>query len=151
MLPERGGVIVARRRSPEVAPDPTVLWCPDWLRAGPCFEVWTPEGRRPDDDWPMFAVRCSHRFRSAKYAYLDAHGLDPRSRDARIPPALREGSAPWSFRSAVENGMAADRLARLGLPGDWRPSPAPRAVLQQLPTYGYDDPPAEVVRLMKGP
>lgn len=139
---------MARRRSLEVAPDPTELPCPEWLRCGPCHEVWTPEGRDPAEDWVHYSVRTSHRFRAAKYAYLDAHGIDPRSRDPRIPPALREGSSPWSFRSAVENDQASDRLARLGLPPDWRPSPAPRAVLS-LPHYG--DPPAEVVRLMKGP
>lgn len=140
---------MARRRSPEVEPDPTELWCPDWLRAGPCHEVWTSEGPRPDDDWPMYSVRCSHRFRSAKYVWFDALGIDFRSRDPRIPPALREGSAPWSYWSAVERGTLADRLARLGLPIDWRPSPAPKAVLQ-LPTYAHGDPDPDVVRLLKG-
>lgn len=141
---------MARRRSPEVVADPTELWCPEWLRAGPCHEVWNPEGRDPAEDWVHYSVRTSHRFRSAKYAYLDAHDLDPRSRDPRIPAALREGSSPWSYWSAVERGTAADRLVRLGLPADWRPSPAPRVVLS-LPTYAYDDPDPEVARLMKGP
>ncbi len=140
---------MARRRSPEVAPDPAVLWCPEWLRCGPCHETWNPEGRDPAEDWVHFSVRTSHRFRSAKYAYLDAHGLDPRSRDPRIPAALRQGSAPWSYWSAVERGTAADRLARLGLPIDWQPSPAPRAVLQ-LPTYAHDDSDPDVVRLLTG-
>lgn len=141
---------MARRRSPEVAPDPSELWCPDWLRCGPCHETWNPEGRDPAEDWVHFSVRTSHRFRSAKYVWFDALGIDFRSRDPRVPPALREGSSPWSFRSAVERGTAADRLARLGLPADWTPTPAPRAVLQ-LDPYGYDDTPADVVRLMKDP
>lgn len=140
---------MARRRSPEAPPAPDELWCPDWLRCGRCFEVWTPERPTPvADNWLDWSVRCSHRFRNARNAWYELHDLDFRANnDPRVPVALRQGGAPWSVRAAVEHGDLGDRLVRLGLAADWTPAPAPKAV-RSLPTYG--DPPADAVRLLRG-
>lgn len=99
-------------------------------------------------DWPYYSIKCWSRFRNAKSAWYKAHGVDQRNNhDLRVPEALRVCRSDWSFRVESERGYAPGLLARLGLPADWTPKAAPKA-LMDLPIYGEPSP--AVVRLLKG-
>ncbi len=140
---------MARRRPPEAPPEPVELWIPDYLRCGPCVEVWTPE--KPPvgaAEWPYYSIKCWSRFRSAQSAWYKTHGLDQGdARDLRVPWTLRTGQSDWSYRAWAERGLLADLLARRGLPADWFPTPAPK-MLMDLPLYG--DPSPAVAALLRG-
>lgn len=105
---------------------------PDWLRAGACLEVWVP-GWRGSGSWPDRPVACWIRHRNARSAWLEVLGLD--RDDPRIPEPVRHSGSPWSFRVCQERGDLPATLTRRGLPTDWIPIPAPRALLD-LPAYG---------------
>ncbi len=139
-----GGVTVPRRRPVTAVHDPALLTAPDYLLAGPCVEVWTPERPRVGE-WPDYAVRCWTRARNARAAWLAVHGL--KRDDPRVPDALRRGGGAWSFRHAAATGTLPGLLARRGLPPDWQPSPAP-TVLMTLPPYGPVPPAAR--RILTG-
>ena len=141
---------MARRWPVTVERDPTRLWVPDYLRAGPCGQVWAPnEYRRVVDEtsWLDYVVACSHRFRNARGAWFQAHGIDRQRPDADVPEVLTMGSAPWSFETARDRGTLSGILARRGLPADWVPTPAPK-MLMDLPMYG--DPSPAVAALLRG-
>lgn len=132
----------------EVETDPTRLWAPNWLLAGPCGDVWALELLRlvtDEESWLAYTVAAAHRYRNAREAWFHCHGLDFRRPDDRVPPSLTQGCSPWSFRQAVERGTLAGILARRELPADWTPTPAPR-VVRELKSHGV--PSADAVAVL---
>ena len=102
MVFPRQARVVRPRRPPEPTSDPSLA-----LQAGPCIEVWSPDGA-----WP----EASLRYRAARRAWNDEHGI--------VGP-VRAGT-PWSFhwlREQYGETFLADVLASRGLPVDWRPVP----------------------------
>jgi len=123
-----------RRRAPQVPANPDPYWCPDFVLAGGCAEVWHPEGPPVTaDQWPHYAVTLWRRARDARNRWIELHDLE--RNDPRIPLPLRQGGSPWSYRVWVERGLLPEMLSRRGLPADWTPRPAPR-VLLDLPHHG---------------
>jgi len=90
---------------------------PECLRAGRCLEVWSPE--------ELDVLAAWRAWGRAKTRWLELNGLAPRDH-ASHPSCLRP-SGPWSFAFCERTNpeYLADRLARDGLPADWRPTPAP--------------------------
>jgi hypothetical protein len=78
------------------------------LRAGACIEVWAPDGP------PIAAMGA-------------LHGAHARWRHLTGQRGGVGGSTPWSFHylAATNPDHLTARLAALGLPPDWTPSPAP--------------------------
>lgn len=127
---------MARRRSlPEpAAPEVGDVNIPMELLAASCVELWTTADERArglaehetaTGIPPGIAVglRARRRFREARAAFLDEHGLPD---DADVPaPLRRRADAPWSFDYLAVNDpeRLADDLARRGLPPGWRPRP----------------------------
>lgn len=128
------GVTVARRRPSAPEYDPTRLWAPDYLLAGPCGDVWAPSelAKISDEDtWMIYVLAVRRRYRDARSAWFACHDLDPRSDDPRVPlPLTRAAGRPWSLRESD----AAETLARRGLPANWQPTKAPRP-LMNLPMH----------------
>jgi hypothetical protein len=111
---QRSGVLAAGRAPLE-------------LRAGVCIEVWD-DGHGSEmvggTRWPPAHFRARARWREARDAWLKAHGVHSHWEPKRVPPELRVSTTPWSFYYILEThppGNLARRLAKHGLPADWKP------------------------------
>lgn len=107
-----------RRRPPDVSLDPDGI--PLALLAGRCIEVWA----GPGGDWHD----AFRRWADARRRYLSAQGLARNTPQAQLPEPLEVGvrPTPWSYTYllAEDPERLAAKLAHLGLPPDWTPSPA---------------------------
>ena len=146
-----GGGLVARRRpqeAPEPGPGPAgPLPFPEALSALRCVEVWVPEWSDLDDLAAAAAAWC--RWRNAANAWRRLHAETLAAHPGSRPRWLTGGGRPWSFDYLAEHDprRLADKIAGLGLPAEWTPTPAPK-ILRSLSNCG--DPSPEAVGLLAG-
>lgn len=99
-----------RRRKPP-APPP-VEGVPPLLALGRCIELY-------DGD----ALTAFRAWDEARDAWAEERGVDPHRNYGQLPDVLHD-HAPWSFAELAEldPDRLAAKLARAGLPRDWRPT-----------------------------
>ncbi len=119
------------RQRPSVVQPVGAGGVPAEILLGPLIELWQDDDdQRPvwcePAEWPRRRVHTAWRnWRTARDAYLDSVGL-PWPRRADMIPAEIAGIpvVPWSIDYLAEHDpeQLTARLARAGLPPDWRPS-----------------------------
>ncbi len=91
-----------RRRVPE--PSRYSGEVPPELRLGACIEIWAEDG--------LGHISASRRFRRARQAWSDEHGLSD-AEYCRLFP----GGSPWSFRFLIAEGRRGEAERRLAEAG----------------------------------
>lgn len=116
-----------KERAPEL-PKVGAGGIPVALLLGPCIELWAdedPPSWCEPDRWPrMRAASAWRHWSNARGEYLTSIGLPWPRRAGQIPSEVEAiSSLPWSIDWLAERApdQLVERLARVGLPADWRP------------------------------